>query len=73
MVTAAHGNTVENLLFDTQEDAHGGDGWLRLYKFYPGQNKVAAVTYSPYLKQYDTSPTGTFDFNLNMTKTPAQK
>ena len=34
-VTAEHGNTVENLLFDTQSDPNGGDGWLRLYKFYP--------------------------------------
>jgi 3',5'-cyclic AMP phosphodiesterase CpdA len=66
--TAAHGNTVENLLFDTQDDPHGGDGWLRLYKFYPQQNKVSAVTYSPYLNEYDSSATGAFDFKLTMTK-----
>ena len=69
-VTAEHGNTVENLLFDTQSDPNGGDGWLRLYKFYPSRNKVETVTYSPYLKQYDTSATGEFNFTLNMT--PAQ-
>ena len=71
-VTAEYGNTVENLLFDTQSDPNGGDGWLRLYKFYPQQNKVSAVTYSPYLDEYDTSATGEFDFNLKMTETPIQ-
>jgi hypothetical protein len=71
-VTAENGNTVENLLFDTQSDPNGGDGWLRLYKFYPGRNKVTAITYSPYLKQYDTSATGEFDFTLNMTQPSIQ-
>ncbi len=72
-VTADHGNKVENLLFDTQEEGRGGNGWLRLYKFYPEQNKVYAMTYSPYLNQYDTSSHGEFDFNLEMTKAAAQK
>ena len=67
-VTAEHGNTVENLLFDSQDDPNGGNGWLRLYKFYPQQNKVSAITYSPYLNQYDTSPTGEFNFSLKMTQ-----
>ena len=67
-VVAEHGNTVENLLIDTQRDANGGDGWLRLYKFYPQLNKVSALTYSPYLNQYDTSTAGQFDFTLKMTK-----
>ena len=66
-VTASHGNTVENLLFDSQSDPHGGDGWLRLYKFYPQLNRVSAVTYSPYLEEFDTSSSGEFDFSLNMT------
>ena len=69
-VTAEHGNTVENLLFDSQNDPNGGDGWLRLYKFYPQLNEVSVTTYSPYLDQYDTSSAGQFDFSLNMTNTP---
>jgi hypothetical protein len=71
-VIAEHGNTVENLLFDSQEDSNGGDGWLRLYKFYPQLNKVSAVTYSPYLEEFDTSAGGEFDFSLNMTQTPVR-
>jgi hypothetical protein len=39
---------------------------LRLYKFYPALNKVAAVTYSPYLNEYDTSTYGQFEFFLEM-------
>ena len=64
-----YGNTVENLLLDSQSDPYGGHGWLRLYKFYPELNKVWAVTYSPYLNQYDNSSAGKFVFNLNMTQT----
>jgi Calcineurin-like phosphoesterase len=65
-VVAEHGNTVENLLFDSQSDPHGGDGWLRLYKFYPQLNLVSATTYSPYLEQFDNSATGEFNFSLQM-------
>ena len=66
-VVAEHGNTVENLLFDSQSDPNGGDGWIRLYKFYPLQNIVSATTYSPYLEQFDDSSTGAFTFSLKMT------
>ena len=71
-VVAEHGNSVENLLFDSQSDPNGGDGWIRLYKFYPQQNLVLATTYSPYLEQFDNSPTGYFEFSLKMTD-PATK
>jgi Calcineurin-like phosphoesterase len=67
-IIAEHENTVENLLFDSQSNPKGGDGWLRLYKFYPQLNVVLAVTYSPYLDQYDTTSHGEFAFNLNMTQ-----
>ncbi len=67
LAVAEHGNTVENLLFDSQNDPDGGDGWIRLYKFYPQQNIVSATTYSPYLEQFDNSSTGAFTFSLKMT------
>ena len=63
--TGVAGNTVYNLLTDYQDEPDGGDGWLRLYEFYPLQDKVQAVTYSPYLdavsdrrRQPIRSPTG---------------
>ena len=71
-VLAEHGNTVENLLFDSQAEPNGGNGWLRLYKFYPQRNKVSAVTYSPYLEEFDTSSGGEFEFSLNMTQPATQ-
>lgn len=64
-----NGNTVCNLMTDYQHLDNGGNGYLRLYKFYPQLNKISAFTYSPYLNQYDNS-TGThggrFDLPLDM-------
>ena len=64
--TGLNGNTIYNLLTDYQDCPNGGDGWLRLYKFYPSMNKISAVTYSPYLNQYDTSAAGQFDLYLDL-------
>ena len=68
--TGLNGNTIYNLLTDYQDYPSGGDGWLRLYKFYPSLNKISAVTYSPYLNQYDTTAAGQFDLSLTLTPTP---
>lgn len=65
--TGADGNTIYNLLTDYQSLDNGGDGWLRLYEFFPQLNKISAMTYSPYLNRYDTSTYGQFDLPLNMT------
>jgi hypothetical protein len=69
--TGDSGNTVYNLLTDYQEYANGGNGWLRLYRFYPLQNKIRAVTYSPYLDQYDDSAGGQFELSLQFQEAPA--
>jgi len=63
--TGVNGNTVYQILTDFQDCSNGGNGWLRLYKFYPATNTVSAITYSPYLNQYNTSTGATggqFDF-----------
>jgi hypothetical protein len=62
--TGLNGNRIYNLLTDYQYSDHGGNGWLRLYKFYPQLNKISAVTYSPYLDQYDISQYGQFDITV---------
>jgi hypothetical protein len=59
-----NGNTIYNLLTDYQSEPNGGNGWLRLYKFYPQLNKISAVTYSPYLEQFDTSQYGQFEISV---------
>lgn len=61
-----NGNTVYTLLSDYQDEPNGGNGWLRLYKFYPGLDKVAALTYSPYLDEYKTGPSSQFELDLDM-------
>ena len=65
--TGENGNTVYNLLTDYTYLENGGNGWLRLYRFYPYLNKFKAVTYSPYLDQYDTSTYGQFELPLKST------
>jgi len=62
--TGENGNTVYNLLTDYSHLENGGNGWLRLYKFYPHLNKMEAITYSPCLDQYDTSPLGQFELSF---------
>ena len=70
-VTGANGNTVYNLLTNYQGEARGGNGWLRLYKFYPQLNKIKAITYSPYLDRYDSSAYGEFELYMDMGGIPA--
>ena len=65
--TGTSGNTIYNLLTDYQDLANGGNGWLRLYEFYPAQNVITAVTYSPYLDEYDSGKYAQFDLFLQMT------
>lgn len=62
--TGTGGNTVYNLLTDYQDDPNGGNGWLRLYEFYPLEDEIRAVTYSPYLDQYQTDADSQFTLAL---------
>jgi uncharacterized repeat protein (TIGR02543 family) len=59
-----NGNTTYNLLTDYQSQPNGGNGWLRLYEFYPLSNKIKAVTYSPFLDQYQTDANSQFDLTV---------
>ena len=42
-----NGNIVYNLLTDYQYEPHGGNGWLRLYRFYPQLNKISGCYLFP--------------------------
>jgi len=61
-----NGNTVYTLLSDYQDEPNGGNGWLRLYEFYPLEDKIRAVTYSPYLDAYQTDVDSEFELALDM-------
>ncbi|HYE18659.1 MAG TPA: Ig-like domain-containing protein [Tepidisphaeraceae bacterium] len=58
--------------------ANGGNGFMQLFHFFPGQNKIGVSTYSPYTGQTLTGANYTFDlpldfstrFNFNNTPVP---
>lgn len=64
--TGDKGNTIHNLLANYQRRDNGGDGWLRLYRFYPKDNRVQALTYSPTLDSYETDNNSQFAFGLTL-------
>lgn len=58
------GRLVPQLLADYQTYANGGNGYLRLLRFSPSQNKVFVQTYSPYLSQYETDANSEFTLDV---------
>ncbi|MCE5340651.1 MAG: metallophosphoesterase [Planctomycetaceae bacterium] len=51
---------VTQILANYQMKENGGNGWLRLMKFVPAEDKIAVETYSPYLKEYSKDPNNSF-------------
>jgi hypothetical protein len=74
--TGDNGNTVYSLLADYQGNSFGGDGWLRILKFIPTENKIEVRTYSTmrnrFFKQgddkYSNEQANSFDLPYDMTK-----
>jgi hypothetical protein len=52
MTTAADGDPVYQMLFDTQNRQFGGEGWIRLLEFQPDGKTVVVKTYSPLFNQW---------------------
>ncbi len=61
------GKNVIEMLTDYQGLANGGDGWLRILKFNPQQNRIEVRTYSPKLDQTNTDKAHTFNMDYTMT------
>ncbi|HZX21371.1 MAG TPA: metallophosphoesterase, partial [Clostridia bacterium] len=59
-------NTIHNFLTDYTHLENGGNGFLRLYRFYPNQIKLKVITYSPYIDEYDTSTYGEMELDLSI-------
>ncbi|MGI9102669.1 MAG: carboxypeptidase regulatory-like domain-containing protein [Terriglobales bacterium] len=55
-----NGNLVNQMFSNYQEDANGGDGWLRILTFHPSSNTVSVQTYSPFLNQNLTDAANQF-------------
>jgi hypothetical protein len=63
-------HVVYQLLADYQERANGGDGFLRILNFSPGEDKIYVSTYSPYIDSYETDSDSEFELAFNMTTFP---
>jgi hypothetical protein len=61
------GQPVHQLLANYQGRLNGGNGWLRIMRFVPAEDKVYVETYSPHLDQYETDAGSQFtlDFTMN--------
>ena len=60
------GRPVYQLLADYQTRENGGDGWLRLLKFVPEQDKIYVRTYSPWLDEFETDENSQFELEYEM-------
>ena len=59
-----NGSRVYSLLSDYQGRERGGDGWLRIMKFSPAQNRIHVSTYSPTLAKYERDADSQFTLEL---------
>lgn len=64
--TADHGNEVHQVVADYQMLENGGNGWLRIMKFVPQNDKIVVRTYSPWLKQYAEDDQNRFTLDYEM-------
>ncbi len=71
--TGDNGNTVHILMTDFQDFANGGNGYMRILKFTPQEDKIYAQIYSPTLGTYLTNATNYEEFSMDydMTGTSA--
>lgn len=58
------GKPVVQMLANYQFLSHGGEGWLRILKFIPGENKLEVFTYSPWLKAFREEPDQRFSVEM---------
>ena len=64
-----NGNHIVHIaLADYQSDPNGGNGWLRLYKFSPANNRINVETYSPTLNSNRTAASGQFTISYPMSE-----
>ncbi|MBN2025074.1 MAG: metallophosphoesterase [Pirellulales bacterium] len=60
------GRPVHEILADYQGLPNGGDGWLRVLHFLPGENRIDVETFSPTLNRHDRTPAQQFTLPYNM-------
>jgi subtilisin family serine protease/3',5'-cyclic AMP phosphodiesterase CpdA len=66
-VDTVNGFSIPQLLADYQARTNGGNGYLRILKFSPSQDKIYVSTFSPYLNIYENDTDSKFELDFNMT------
>jgi hypothetical protein len=61
-----NGHPVFQMLADYQDRTSGGEGWLRILRFVPAENKVYVQTYSPWLNRYESDADSEFTLDFAM-------
>ncbi len=61
-----NGNTVHQLLANYQMQRDGGDGWLRILRFRPKENKILVRTYTPWRRKYASDEQNQFELDYAM-------
>jgi hypothetical protein len=64
-VTGVGGNTVHEMVFNSQQQPNGGNGYMRLLEFLDDGRTVEVQTYSPYLDQWLTDDCNQFQLLLS--------
>jgi len=54
------GTDVYQILSDYQSEKNGGNGWLRIMEFLPGENRIRVKTFSPYLNEFKSDSRNEF-------------
>jgi hypothetical protein len=62
--TGTHGNVVHQMVVDYQNQPDGGQGYLRLLQFHPGDGRVTVNDYSPVLDQLSSQPNTSYEFKI---------
>ncbi len=62
----ANGHPVFQMLADYQDRPNGGQGWLRILRFVPAENKVYVQTYSPWLNRFEHDADSEFTLDFDM-------
>ena len=71
--TNSAGSNVYEMLSNYQDYENGGNGWLRIIEFRPGEgagglDRIEVETYSPTLEESQSGEASRFSFDLNFTE-----
>jgi len=60
------GGKVHEILSDYQGFSNGGDGWLQMLRFVPGEDKIHVRAYSPLLDRHNGDPKHSYTLDYQM-------